>query len=105
MILIIISFVQTSKLAYNISTGYAYGFTSETPPDLSGEPRDPPSGLSGESHFTNDYKRRKKIEDGTLDLSAYHPHLHSDRSTKGDTNLQKIKQCPPILPYQLYFSI
>ena len=31
MNLIIISFVLTSKLAYKC-TGYAYGFTSETPP-------------------------------------------------------------------------
>ena len=33
--LIIISFVQTSKLAYEY-TGYACGFTSETPPRFIG---------------------------------------------------------------------
>ena len=38
--LIIISFVQTSKQAYEC-TGRACGFTSETPPDLSGEPLKP----------------------------------------------------------------
>ena len=36
--LIIISFVQTSKLVYEC-TGRACGFTSETPHGLSGEPK------------------------------------------------------------------